>query len=256
MKSVANRIEEIKSNGYQLNFDAVINSAFENYKKIALYAGLMLFVFMVFFGLIASTALISFVGIDNLNPENIKQYSPENLTGIPLLIYMAINIFVSVLIAPFLSGFYKMADCAKKDIEFHVSTMFEYYKSPYLMEICLATFVLLLFNSGLSMLFETNGYAIIGAIIGALISFFSFLTVPLIVFGKLGAIAAIKSSFIIIYKKPLTLLALVIIAIIGALVGFIGCCIGIFFTIPFLYSMYYTVYNEIIGYESDSELVL
>lgn len=256
MKSIENRIEEIKSNGYQLNFDAVINSAFENYKKIALYAGLMLFVFMVFFGLIAATALISFVGIDNLNPESIKKYSPENLTGIPLLIYIAVNILVSVLLAPFLAGFYKMAECAKKDVEFHVSTMFEYYKSPYLIKIFLATFIILLFNSGLSVLFEANGYAFIGAIIGALISFFSFLTVPLIVFGKLGAIAAIKSSILIVSKKPLALLALIIIALIGALVGLIGCCIGIVFTIPFLYSMYYTIYNEIIGLESDSELVL
>lgn len=256
MKSIANRIEEIKRNGYQLDFDAVINRAFENYKKIALYAGLMLFVFFVFFGLIAVTTLISFFGIDHLNPENIQQYSPENLTGVPLLIYIGVNMLLSILLAPFLAGFYKMADCAKKDIEFHVSTMFEYYKSPYLIEIGIATFVLLLFNTGLSMLLETNGYVFIGAIIGALISFFSFLTVPLIVFGKLGAITAIKSSFIIVSKKPLALLALVIIALIGALVGFIGCCIGIFFTIPFLYSMYYTAYNEIIGQESDSELML
>jgi hypothetical protein len=40
-----NRIEEIKANGYQLDFSNVFNLAFENYKKIALYAGSLILVF-------------------------------------------------------------------------------------------------------------------------------------------------------------------------------------------------------------------
>jgi hypothetical protein len=34
------RIKEIVHNGYALDFADVFNKAFENYKKIALYAGL------------------------------------------------------------------------------------------------------------------------------------------------------------------------------------------------------------------------
>lgn len=252
MKPITDRIEEIRKNGYQIDFDSIINNAFENYKKIALYAGLMLFVFFVFFGLIAATTLISILGIDAINPETIKLYSPENLTGTPLLIYIASNMLLTILLAPFFAGFYKMAECAKNDVEFHVSTMFEYYKSSYSKEIFIATFLILLINATISLLIENSAYPIIGGIITLLISFFSFLTVPLIVFGKLDAITAIKSSFLIVSKKPLALLALIIIGIIGALVGFIGCCIGVFFTFPFLYSMYYTIYNEIIGLEAEN----
>ncbi|WP_413998627.1 hypothetical protein ACMDB5_12680 [Flavobacterium sp. W1B] len=254
MKPITDRIEEIRNNGYQINFDTIINSAFENYKKIAVYAGLMLFVFIIFFGLIAATILISLFGIEAITAENIKLYSPENLTGTPLLIYIGSNMLLSILLAPFLAGFYKMAECAKKDIEFHVSTMFEYYKSPYIKEIFAATFLILLINAIIALLIETSGYPIIGGILALLIPFLTFLTVPLIVFGKLKAIPAIKASIIIVSKKPLALLALIIIGIIGALVGFIGCCIGVFFTFPFLYSMYYTIYNEIIGFDSESEI--
>jgi hypothetical protein len=41
------------------------------------------------------------------------------------------------------------------------------------------------------------------------------------------------------------------------MVGFIGCCIGVFFTLPFMYSMYYAMYNDIIGfdYEEDVERI-
>ena len=46
LKSTKKRIEEIKNNGYELDFSDVFNHAFENYKKIALYAGLMLLVWV------------------------------------------------------------------------------------------------------------------------------------------------------------------------------------------------------------------
>ena len=44
-KTAQNRIEDIKKNGYTLDFGNVFNLAFENYKKIALYGGLVFFVF-------------------------------------------------------------------------------------------------------------------------------------------------------------------------------------------------------------------
>ena len=47
-RSTQNRIEEIKKNGYILDFAKVFNHAFENYKKIALYGGLVIFVFFFF----------------------------------------------------------------------------------------------------------------------------------------------------------------------------------------------------------------
>ena len=39
MKSTQEKIERIKTDGYDLNFGNVFEHAFENYKKIALYAG-------------------------------------------------------------------------------------------------------------------------------------------------------------------------------------------------------------------------
>ena len=42
MKSNSDRIQELKTNGYKINFEDVINIAFDNYKKIVVYAGLLL----------------------------------------------------------------------------------------------------------------------------------------------------------------------------------------------------------------------
>jgi uncharacterized membrane protein len=86
------------------------------------------------------------------------------------------------------------------------------------------------------------------------VSFLTILTLPLIIFGNLKAIDAIQSSFTIVLKQPVTLILLVLVAYIGSFVGLIGCCIGIFFTIPFIYSTQYAVYCAIVGIDSKTEL--
>jgi hypothetical protein len=250
MKSTIERIEEIKTNGCSLDFGTVFENAFENYKKIALYAGLMYLVFFILFAILMMIGLVSYVGIENLEgfSEKLKHFS--ELKDKPLEVILKINagmILLSGLINPFLAGFLKMADCGQKDEEFHVSTMFSYYKSPYFLNIFIAKFIISFVNVGLSILFQFAGFEIIGTIITLTLAFMTLMTIPFIIFGKLNSFDAIKSSVIIVSKQPLVLLGLIIVSGIGAVIGIFGLCIGIFFTLPFIYSMEYTIYNSIIG---------
>ena len=89
----------------------------------------------------------------------------------------------------------------------------------------------------------------LGLAISLIISFLTFLSIPLIVFGNLNAIDAIKGSIIIVSKQPLTLVGLLIVSTLFCMIGLIAVCIGIFFTMPFIYSMYYCIYDAIIGDE-------
>ena len=257
MKSIKARIVELRSNGYQLDFGTVFEHAFENYKKIALYAGLMLLVFSVLLSIIMFTGLISYIGIENLEEfsNKLKQFS--ELKSMPLEIAIPLNaglILFSALINPFMAGFLKMADCGEKQEEFHVSTMFTYYKLTYFIPIFSAVFMITFLSTGLSILLEYGGFSFIGSIISLTISFITFLTIPLIVFGNLNPIEAIKSSIIIFSKQPLVLLGLIIVAGIGSVIGIFGFCIGLFFTLPFMYSMNYIIYKTIIGIDSVSEI--
>ncbi len=257
MKPIKDRIEEIRINGYELDFGTVFESAFENYKKIALYAGLILLFFLIFLFILMFAGLVSYVGIENMEAfsEKLKKFS--ELKEKPIDIVLQLNagmLLLSGLLNPFLAGFFKMADCGAKDEEFHVSTMFSYYKSPYFSNIFIATFIITLINVGLSTLLELAGFNIIGSIISLTLSFLTFLVVPLIVFGKLNAIDAIKSSVIIVSKQPLILLGLIIVSLIAAIIGIFGFCIGILFTMPFIYSMNYTIYKNIIGIDSANEI--
>lgn len=257
MNTTQARIEVIRSTGYQLDFGTVFEHAFENYKKIVLYAGLMLLVFSIVLSIVVMAGFISYVGVENLEEfgNKMKQMSDSNVIPTEIAIPLNLGILLfSALINPFMAGFLKMADCGEKGEEFHLSTMFSYYKFPYFFNIFIAVFVIGVLGTGLAMLFESAGYSFVGTIITILISFLTFLTIPLIVFGNLNAIDAIKSSIMIVSKQPLVLLGLLIVAVITGIIGIFGLCIGIFFTMPFMYSMNYVIYETIIGIDQTIEI--
>lgn len=75
MNQTEERLLDIEKNGYQIDFANVFNHAFENYKKIALYAGLVLFVFSILFVVFIGVSLVSVIGANTLTEE----LSPEKL---------------------------------------------------------------------------------------------------------------------------------------------------------------------------------
>lgn len=255
MKNTLEKIEEIKKNGYSLSFEEVFEHAIENYKKIAVYAGLMLLVFMFLFFIVILGILISFFDIESII-DNFKLMgtSPEAVSKDFMTGYLISIILITCLISPFQAGFLKMADCGENDEEFHVSNIFSYYKSPFLIRICLSALILTIMGTGITMFFENIGFQLLGTILSLLINFLTFMTIPLIIFEGLNAIESIKTSVIIVLKKPLVVLGILIVGSILSIVGLIALIIGVFFTIPFLYSINYSIYKAIIGFDSNSDL--
>lgn len=247
MKSTLDKIEDIKTHGYSLDFSNVFNHAFENYKKIALYAGLMLLVFSIIFGIAVFGVIIAIYGAESMSKDFIEQLQTQKLTYIQSIISTVCYALFGAIVGPFGAGFLKMADCADKDVEFNGSTIFYYYKAPYFAQIFAASFLIAIIGNAINTVLQSFDFNYIGLVISLLISFFTCFTVPLLAFGKLNAIDAIKSSFILVSKKPLTILLLLIVAGIFSLIGGFACCIGILFTVPFSYSMSYAMYNEVIG---------
>ncbi|MFC6877852.1 hypothetical protein ACFQZF_13730 [Flavobacterium myungsuense] len=253
MENVNEKIAAIREHGYEIDFSTIFNKAIENYKKIALIAGLA---FIVFGAIISIFFLGGFAAIWGFSTitENMSQLDPKNFSGTTVLIYtLSISIF-SGICAPFSGGILKMAYNASKNEEFSLATAFEYYKTSYFKDLFIATTVISIFSLGLSTALEASGIKFIGSLLSSIISFLTFLTIPLIIFGKLPAFEAIKGSFTIVSKHFFVLLGLLIVSIIMVCLGLIGFCIGVFFTMPFLNSMYFVIYNEIVGIDEKSEL--
>lgn len=227
-----------------LEFETVLNHSFANYRKIALYAGLALFVFLFVFVIFLSAVSISFFGAENINERSIQNFQKLLLTKPYVWYYTGFSILTTCLLSPFMAGFYKMADAAEKDTSFGVSGLFSMYTSPLLVPIVSTTFLIDLITKGLSVVFDEIGLSFVGIILTIIISFVTLFTIPLIVLGNCATFESIKTSTKIVTKQPIVILMLIIIAIIGACLGVFAFCIGVFFTYPFLISVVYTMYNQ------------
>jgi hypothetical protein len=73
-----------------------------------------------------------------------------------------------------------MAYCAERDEEFHVSTMFEYYKAPYFTELFVATFFSYSdeYRNGGTKLHQIP---ILDVVVSVTIGLFTIMTIPLII---------------------------------------------------------------------------
>ena len=250
MKSNKDRIQELKTNGYQLSFEAVFNLAFENYKKIVVYAGLLFLVSAVLLGMLAFVIIAFTFGIENfqefIKPENLD---PNNFSDEFLMIYIGSVTLFSCLVSPFFAGIIKMAHCAEIDEEFHVSTAFQYYQFQYFKSLFLATVLITILNMGVSSVVDLSGLPILGFLASLAISLLNVLTVPLIIFRNFKALEAINTSFTLVSKQPLVLLGLLTVTYLFCITGVFMFFIGLFFTLPLLYSMYYAIYKSIIDFE-------
>lgn len=254
MKSTLDQIEDIKVNGYSLDFSTVFNHAFENYKKIALYAGLILLVFSILAIFLFGGLFAAIYGVQYLNEDFVKGLQSEQTSSSVLAIYSLAIAFTAALFSPFTAGFLKMAYCADRDEEFNVSTIFSYYASRYFVQLFIAALLISLTSGLISVAFNLAGILFVDTIIALAITVFTSLTIPLIIFGDLNAIDAIKSSIIIVSKQPFTIILLLFVAGVGSAIGFIGCCIGIVFTIPITYSLKYALYSAILNIEEDNTI--
>lgn len=255
MKSTLNQIENIKKNGYTLDFSTVFEHAFENFKKITLYSALIILVFSFIIGVAMVAILGSIYGMDNVSKIILESMQPSKLTLNDALVSTIGVSLLMAFFAPFGAGFFKMADAADKDKEFNVSRMFHYYKAPYFIQLFIATFIITAVNNAIANTLESAGFIYIGLAVSIFINFFTYFTVPLIVFGKLIATDAIKGSITLVAKNPILIFGLFITGISGSIVGAFACGVGALFTIVFNTSMVYAAYFGIFTMEQDEDSI-
>ncbi|MEG1229397.1 MAG: hypothetical protein RSD71_11945, partial [Flavobacterium sp.] len=116
-------------------------------------------------------------------------------------------------------------------------------------------FIIGLVTNGISYSTESLGLGYLGTGVSLFINFFTFFTIPLIIFGDLKAIDAIKSSIILVSKNPVIIFCLFIIGFLGSLVGLVACCVGVIFTAVFNTSITYATYFSIFSEEEEPDSI-
>jgi hypothetical protein len=245
MKSTDEKIEEIKSHGYELDFGTVFNHAFEIYKKIALSVGVSLLLFSMLVCIIVAGLVVGILGV-GISGEEMQQFSVVNFSPLGIVAYVVFMVAVTALGSPFTAGLTKMARNASKDEEVAIGNAFDYYGGPYFSKIVLASLVMASFTTLVDVGLELIDYKMLGVGINLVVSLLTFLTIPLIIFGNLDPMNAIKGSIIIISKQFLIIIGLLIVTGLFCMLGIFGFCIGIFFTLPLINAMTYSIYASIL----------
>jgi uncharacterized membrane protein len=264
MKSTLHRIEEIKKTGYRLDLGEAINEIFENYKKIALLAGAVLLLVGIAALIIVGGITALILGVSAVT-ETFTEYSEGAMSSTGFMANLIVSIIGAGLFAPITAGLIQMAHNAAINKDFDFGTAFIHYKSEYFKELFFAAAIITLVGSGLNTLFQiTNinypgsdllvlGTAVSG-FLSIIIQLFTLLTIPLIIFGNLKAMDAIKGSFVLVAKNFWIILLLAIIAFFFLMIGLVAICIGIIFTVPILYSLQYILYKTALPIAESNEL--
>ncbi|WP_394759342.1 hypothetical protein [Flavobacterium sp.] len=242
------QIEEINNPKKSLDLGEVINDAFEIYKKTALMGGLAFMFLMSIIMMFTIMGIGYFFDMEKL-PELMKDFNPETLSAKGMLIYFGVIVGFTVLISPFIAGMLKMAHDADHNEEVTFSSIFSYVNSPQFINIILATTTISLFSIGLNIILKyilpTPLGEILGFIVSYSISILTFIAIPLVIFKDLNFISAIKTSYKSILNNFFVVLLLMIIGGILSAVGIFAFCIGIFFTVPFVYAIQYSIYKRL-----------
>lgn len=252
-----NRIDAIIKKGNSMEIGSVIDKSFETYKKTFLIGALatLLFIALVllFYGFL--------IGILFGFGEFSEMLVNANITGNDPMFFIGINAAVTVvsaLIAPYTAGLIHINYLADHNKEFSFSNVFDFFNGLAFKEIFIAFLIIGFTNSVVSALslIDMNNIllTIFVYILQITISILTIYTIPLIIYSKLNAYDALSKSIALAKQKPFEILALFIIAGVGILIGFVGLCIGIFFTIPYIYSMYYAIYQQTVGFDDKSPI--
>lgn len=253
MQTTTEKLEQIKNNGYDLDFGDVFSNGFEIFKKIAGNAGIAFLILTIVFVSLFMGVIAAAYGFGDFATQLTKLHI-EEFSTMGMLIYLAATVIVTAFMAPFSAGILKMACCAAKNEEFSLTTAFDYYKSRYFKELFIAAAMITFVGAGVNVALEAGGVKVFGTLFIYFINFLTFLSIPLIIFGDLSAIQSLQNSMTLVLKKPLIIAGLLLVTVILAMFGIIGFCIGIFFTLPLIYAVHFAIYDAIVGTDKSSEL--
>ncbi len=236
-------------------FGEIFDNAFNLYKKAfapillgiiivaAIAFALYFLLFFLFFG-------GSFLDVSS-DPDFVRSLD-SNWTYI--LVTNLFALMVALIFAPITAGFYKICSAVAKGEPAEVGLIFSYYKQPYINPIVTAALLVSLVSVGITIIAQFLGMPFLAYPFSVIISVLTIFMYPLIIFRDYGASEAITDSIKIAGKHFFMILLLLVIGIICAMLGLIACIIGVLFTLPFMYTLYYAIYDGIIGDSEESEI--
>lgn len=227
----------------------IIDESFSLFKKTVWISGVGVFLLSLF--VLPITMIVIFKAMDISSLEEFVKMSPtlgEDMNY--LLINAAIGIPLAGFTAIITAGFYKINHLANQDKEFGLNNLFDYFKGPHLMNLFTCGLLTALYSDILGLGLIYLKLPIVATLIQLFIAFLFILSIPLIIFENQNVLQAMSNSSKLAMKHPFTIILCLVFGLIIAMLGIFAICIGIFFSIGYIYTMNYTLYNSIIPIET------
>jgi len=151
-----------------------------------------------------------------------------------------INLFVA---GPISAGFYLMVHRISIGNDYNFENFFDGFR----------IYLPVLVASMAANLFISLG-ALLYIIPGLIAATFLLFVMPLVVFGKLELMNALKYSVLLVYKEALEISKFVLLIALFNIAGALLFGIGLLFTIPFSFAAIYFAYIDIVGNEQEAEI--
>lgn len=246
-------VENKLQNGYNLEVGKLIDDSFALFKKNFLTAGLGMLVLSIVMILIYMGVFGIFFGFTNFE-QTVLDLEANALNPSYLLGTVIVSTVFGGLMAPITAGFIHLNFQTHFNKNYSVGTIFEFYSSKYVKDLIIAYAIIGFTTAVVSAILSLLRADFLSFIFQAGINCFTIFTIPLIIYGEQNYHNAISKSLTLFVKHPFTIVLALFIAGIGAMLGLIALCIGIFFTLPFIYSMYFAIYEQAIGFDEKSEI--
>lgn len=246
-------VENKLQNGYNLDIGKLIDDSFTLFKKNFLTAGLAMFLLSIVLIMLYGGIIAMFFGFSNFE-ETILNLEANALKPSYLLGTVIISTVFGGLMAPITAGFIHLNFNTHFNKSFSVGTIFEFYSSKHVKDLIIAYAIIGFTTAVVSAILSLVRAEFLSFIFQIGINCFTIFTIPLIIYGEQNYHNAISKSLSLFIKQPLVIILGLVVAGIGAMLGFIALCIGIFFTLPFIYSMYFVIYEQAIGFDEKSEI--
>lgn len=248
-----NIIDNKIQNGYSLDLGKIIENSFETYKKTFLISGVAFIIISIVIAILYAGYFGILYGFGNF-AETMTQIESDTFDATTQIINTLIGSIFAGLFAPISAGFLYVNHLAKTNKEFGLSTFFDFYKSNKLKDIIINQLIITLTVNSIATFLVITNHEILAFLIQILIPLFTFFSIPLIIFGEQNYADALFKSAKLFVKQPFIIIVALLIGAIGAMVGIIALCIGIFFTFPYYFSVIYATYENGIGVNETSPI--
>ena len=254
INSTRKRLQEINEQGYSLSAGQIMVEGFKYYRStfFASSTALMLLIFSLSFGVSAFLTRY-FDGDTDQIIKLLEGFDPFKLSLEHTAIYLSSLTFFSALSSVLLMGFLKIVAVASTQKRPSIFLVFKYFISTKGLMIFFAQFIVAILFSTITFFLQAEGLNLVALTINWLINILVIFVNPLIAFGNLGPLEAIKQSVMVVNKQPIAILFILLLNYLLVSIGFFLFVVGIFFTLPYLFCVLFTLYKEIIGYYPEEE---